>query len=496
MGNNLSSGKNYEKARQYGEIIIQTEKTDFFPGEAIKGNVYLNLLKPYQGNKLTLKFKGREFTHWVDSVSRTRRRADGSSETYHEDVHRKQEAKTHDTEVTMYSWQGMQILPGQFTFPFNMILPPKLAGTFFQKRHRLLADISYHLEAVLTPINKSHPKLKFKHKINIYEAPTMIAQTQDFIKPTLLTSCCCCNKGQSILHSSFQKNVYIPGEIANVQIELDNRGSEADCSRITLSLRQKLKLRAFSHTTQKEFIIVSLDIEGVKAKQQGQSRIVNLNLPPSEQNSLWIINSQGGSEKIILQQNEGSNTINPTSHGTLIESEFFLNVTATMNGCCTTSPRITIPIDINAPILQPIIYQAPVGWNPQVMDVYNMSYGISNANLNMNLNQNSIGNNMIVAENYPQQTNYSQQNNGFNNQNNGFNSQNNGFNNQNNGFNNQNNQFNNQNNEFNNQNNGFNNQNTGFNNQNTGLNNQNNGFNNQNTGFNNQNYSGPDYIKM
>jgi len=222
------------------------------------------------------------------------------------------------------------------------------SNIFPEKKHRFLADITYHLEAILHPLSPNQPKLKYKHKIAINEPPTMLAQTQNLSKTTALSSWCC-SKGSANLFCSFQKNVYVPGEVANVQIELDNRSSQLTCTSINFRLKQVVKLRTHQHETERTIDIVTRQVPGVAASQMGARQIISLNLPAAEETSLWLLKSQGDFEKVILSEYGHSDGLCPTTHGKLIKSEFYLDVNCNMDGCCSNLPDISIPVDIHAP---------------------------------------------------------------------------------------------------------------------------------------------------
>ena len=49
-------------------------------------------------------------------------------------------------------------------------------------------------------------------------------------------SCCCIDKGVSKIQCYFEKNGYSPGEQAKIYCILDNRGSLADITRVTVKL--------------------------------------------------------------------------------------------------------------------------------------------------------------------------------------------------------------------------------------------------------------------
>lgn len=49
-------------------------------------------------------------------------------------------------------------------------------------------------------------------------------------------SCCCIDKGVCKIQCFFEKNAYMPGEQAKIYCILDNRGSLADVTRVTVKL--------------------------------------------------------------------------------------------------------------------------------------------------------------------------------------------------------------------------------------------------------------------
>lgn len=64
MGNSSSKKHFAIPASHYGGIFAKPEKTHFFPGETLAGQIYLNLQNVYPGTKLMIGFKGHEFATW------------------------------------------------------------------------------------------------------------------------------------------------------------------------------------------------------------------------------------------------------------------------------------------------------------------------------------------------------------------------------------------------------------------------------------------------
>jgi len=208
MGAEITRGKSWQLAERYGQIFTITDKPSYINGETVTGKVYLNLMAPYPGNQLFVKLKGREFVHFAEE--RQEQRPDGQMETIH--IHRNEVIKIIDYKFPVYQWGNL--MPGQFIFPFQFVLPSNLPATFFQQGRKYIADVSFFLSGQLEPSAFGEPKLKHKARFVVREAIKAPVGQVSSSKTTELTNCCCQAKGSNKLDVTFEKNCYRPGEVA------------------------------------------------------------------------------------------------------------------------------------------------------------------------------------------------------------------------------------------------------------------------------------------
>mmetsp|Transcript_97593 Transcript_97593/g.146234 ORF Transcript_97593/g.146234 Transcript_97593/m.146234 type:complete len:82 (+) Transcript_97593:53-298(+) len=62
MGNYQSNSTSNNSS---GQIFIKTNKSFYYPGDQVEGEILLNMIKYIPGHNLVLKIKGREQT-WVN----------------------------------------------------------------------------------------------------------------------------------------------------------------------------------------------------------------------------------------------------------------------------------------------------------------------------------------------------------------------------------------------------------------------------------------------
>jgi len=413
MGADGSKGKRFQEANRYGQLYVQTDKSTYFGGETVTGKVYLNLFVPYPGNQLFLKLKGREIVYFVHQ----------RAENYHTHENGRQVTKTrhidelyqehHDVikmMVPIYSWATL--MPGQYTIPFAFMLPGHLPSSFFQEGHRYLGAINYRLEAILEPSFKNDPRLKCKQPFVVRQPLKNAQQGSTHEITTQLKTCCCMAKGTNILKAQFEKNFYAPGEIAQVIMQLDNANGQIDSTRISFKLKQKVHLTARGKTENKNLTKVQRDLPGVKAGGASDSSLIAINLPSFQGGDYSKIKTFSMTQ-YLLNLKEDNAILNPATRGRLITSEYYLEVSAPMSGCCANTPSITCPVEIYYPEIQFAAVTMPNNWAPQEVGLVNVAFGGSQQlpqpgmNININADPNQMMNNQMggMNVNFSVQTN-------------------------------------------------------------------------------------------
>jgi len=362
IGSDDARGRNYVNAAEYGHLYIQTEKNIYNPGDTITGNIYLQAYQEISAGQIILKLKGKEVIHLSESDLTT-----------HSNplVKREREA-----------FRGPPFTKGQYVFPFNFLLPENIPGTFFQQGFNFIASITYYLEATIRLVLIMEPKIKYKHRFVVTQVPKSITGEEGEIR-TNMTSCCF-SKGFNVLSVRPEMNSYYAGDIAQIAIALDNTQCGLNNRRITANLFQRLTLRFPNKTFERTYVKVERDLEGVPARRTKQNELTAMNLLPPQSGDYWDIKTAANDTSLrqyLKTQHfenieDPSKSMNSTVRGTIITSEYFIEVRCEMEGFCVNHPELTVPIELAYPISKETAQSWPPNWNPQIMNNTNIGKSI------------------------------------------------------------------------------------------------------------------------
>ena len=365
MGSDHSKSKKPCNFAEYGQIYLQTDKITYEVGETVTGKISLNLFKRFPGKFLQIKFKGKEVVHLV-LLQQT---GDLLSNVDYRD-----ENRIIDETVKAYSWS--EVLPGQYVVPFSFMLPAKLPSSFHQEARRYFADITYKIEAVLEPDVAGGPRPKYKQAIVIRQ-PIQKLKPNKAGKTVIETnSCGCCSTGTIELNAKFDKTYYSPKETAEILISIDNTKGKIDNECVLLSLKQILQLKAKSQNSNITHTKVRECLTGVNAGEALKEIKVTLPLPPFKGGDATQLD-QKGVHKYILTLPTDNLTLNSSTKSKLITSEYYLDISCPMQGCCTTTPAITCPVEIYSSSFTIITPTFPANWQPQGLHQVNLAMPIS-----------------------------------------------------------------------------------------------------------------------
>jgi len=79
------------------------------------------------------------------------------------------------------------------------------------KRDRTLAEIYYKIEAEIVPSDTRLPKLKHKMKVPVRESSLTEERSQEMHIDHQLKTCCCINKGKTLITAYLENSKYVPG---------------------------------------------------------------------------------------------------------------------------------------------------------------------------------------------------------------------------------------------------------------------------------------------
>ena len=230
MGTIESKSLNHSQAYQlFGDIYLHLEnnRKSYFPGELVRGTVYLNLKKEYPGHSIYLELKGEETISSpkidqqipVEEGSPTRERSPTREKSRKDIIIRTDDmfktiCKHLNATLTVYEFPENKIPAGQYAFPFEFTLPHKLPASYFFAKQQLLAEVKYKIHTYIEPALQNEgqqPKLKHKHKIIILDPPLVYDESKLATSEIGKLSCCCLLKGKLSLRLVMQKRSFLLG---------------------------------------------------------------------------------------------------------------------------------------------------------------------------------------------------------------------------------------------------------------------------------------------
>lgn len=229
-------GNDHCKQFKHGSIVIRTNEPHYYPGDTISGEVYLSLAKAFEGNRLTIKIKGKEKCQFETEETH----GTGENRTTHH-VMRYGKAEFYRHKLPLFTFYEDWVQPGQYTFPFCFKLNDILPSTFYFTEGRTMAKIYYHMKVELNPKHKDDETLDSETPIIIRPRP--LPNNAKFLQRDVhLYKFCCLSAGHMELKCLFDKDSYCPGETAVGEVEMDNSHGSIDIEYMQFMLKNQISL--------------------------------------------------------------------------------------------------------------------------------------------------------------------------------------------------------------------------------------------------------------
>jgi hypothetical protein len=333
-------------------IYIHTEKQQYYAGEVVSGQVTLSVVQPLHVDGIYLKISGSEMTEFDAARSRTVRDSHDPQKTRVETYTvRVDDCHTFfRRRYCIYSTKST-LSGGNFVFPFQFQLDPKLPGTFEicnkrQYSRHLQASVGYQVKAEVAVPGLLKPNLYHSQEILINEPLRSMLMSSDTLKEAKVTFLCCIPKGTVTMSANIDRNAYSPGETVQLHLIVDNSESQVDLEAFTLKLRKDLSVRAGSDTYSAGGTVIKSSSPGVKAGERAD-RYIQLSLPHEAE---------------------------PSTRSKLIDCEYELNVVLKV----PWSPDVITKQAVQIVAAQRQDYvahlQYPPNWEPSVMPMCNLQH--------------------------------------------------------------------------------------------------------------------------
>lgn len=278
---------------KHGGIMISFDNSHAYSGDTVTGNIYVDMLRPFECTTLELTIEVQEYSRFYKDVhvnkpvttthvssyphaspntqlkleSNISNNGHGNSSSVSMKIGGNVNSQTHTstvtTNVTTIEKQLCQAFRtlfknsfivsqmqtnfmglGQYSYPFSFVLPNHLPGSFEYYDIENSAYIKYVVSArlissygLLHDISTSSI-LIVRQQIDNFNYPKRLTDTQT------IRSWCFFNKGVSTLNLSYPKNHYCPGEKVEVECEIQNTMCSVAATGITIELFQSITLKA------------------------------------------------------------------------------------------------------------------------------------------------------------------------------------------------------------------------------------------------------------
>ncbi|CAD8213684.1 unnamed protein product [Paramecium pentaurelia] len=353
MGNNETSHSKKKKsgisASQFGDIFIKTDKPYYFSGEVVLGNIYLNVIRDgFPGCGVYLRVLGKEKCKWTETSTSTSTDSEGNTSESTTTYTYTGKSYIYQHKLELHNFESPSLPLGQFVFPFQFQLFSHLPGSYYEKD---LAQISYKVKAAVLSKKSSYNCIINSQRLIIREP---IRQNKKPLNGQMLVhsqDCCFPSDGACHVNCSIDKLNYLPGDVAYLQINIDNSSLDEQVNSISIILLNTLTLT--DDQGRQKFqneIVAQKQIQGVPSRSKDKKNV-----------------------QFILQNNKSPQEIQPSANGRLVNSVYSLQIKVNLDSdsCCgKEDPSIDFPIQIVAlvPQIDPIIEEPP-NWNPQIFDI-------------------------------------------------------------------------------------------------------------------------------
>ncbi|KAL4446088.1 hypothetical protein ABPG74_021627 [Tetrahymena malaccensis] len=354
------SSSNVDKRRQVkGGILIKLQKTAFSSNETIEGQICINLEEPFQGHILKINLQGFEETHF-SYIGQHRVGQHVTIKT----IHAKGYNEFVDFSIPVYDFAlGYQdpafvIQPIQAVIPFQLTVADKLPSSlnyFFDSNNN--CNLKYQLvaslistEANVRPITGIQ-EIYIGQSIPTYQLPNSTNTVEEPI------SCWCCTSGQIKYNVNLSSRQLCPNSQGEVDLDIDFSQYSNKVNGLKITLKGDLVIKADNTEKVKTFEVLvkeqDVNVNSINFKQK-----VQIPIPGN---------------------------VHLSCMGTLINLKYKLIITPKIDSCLMISeckphiidvvinPTNNLIYDIkNMPQL--INYQAPLNWNPVMLQPTQPSY--------------------------------------------------------------------------------------------------------------------------
>jgi len=359
-------------------VYLQTGQASYAAGEIITGNAYLYITSMYPAHEVEIKIKGKERTKWRERIVRYEQEPNGQNREIVEIIKHRGDKSISQRSVPIFMFPPGQSIVGQFIFPFQVNIDDTSPGSFMFIDHQNFtkAKIQYSISVVVKPHDTHNFKeMKFSQRLIVRQKmPAVMGVGTVDTQTKNLTTWCCFSQGPSTIKTSFERDTYLPSEVAKALCEIDNGKCKLRIIGTTCRLTQTVELEDDNRNRKKiTNVVSSATYPGLGSGDNtfGSPQLMELLLSDQK-----IQVNERKSKPLKPEDRAMAEMLQGSTQGHKIQCRYHLEVIPSYEGClcCSDGPRSSILLNIIPP--PPInwgMVQAPQGWNPNVQAVFNVT---------------------------------------------------------------------------------------------------------------------------
>ena len=207
-----------------GNIQLQTAHPFYEPGNTINGLIYIEITEAVEASHIELEIKGGEKHSFIRFWQEQEGEGDDTRWVErHEKLKHKKKFLEYKNRV--FDIQGGVLNPGIYSVEFMTELPHNIPSSLHFKdkhsREEPKAKVKYHIKATLHTYDHSH-SMKYKQVLIIREKPVNLVVGDAQSETSQIKTWCCIDQGTSTMSSVFNKNVFMPNEVAEGLVKVNN----------------------------------------------------------------------------------------------------------------------------------------------------------------------------------------------------------------------------------------------------------------------------------
>jgi len=332
-------------------IYMDIDRPYVVSGQMLSGNIYLNITKAdgFQSKGIFLQLEGEEMVRFEEEVTDTYDNDGDGNTAERRTVVRHDKREFMDMKIPIHMYREL-LMPGQYTYPFSILIPQGLPGTFYESDNNpnrggrdYQCYVRYKLQCECDSSGFLSRDIEYEKPIVMLENPLSAIEQPTVEHTAAVMFCCCIPKGDVHIKATFDKNAYRPGEMAYIVVDVNNE-SESDVDEINAKLMRRLSMRADGHRKEHTELMREVTIPGVPAGEKKEE--IRVQLP------ITYENRRGGDY----------DEVRPGVNSRMITCSYYIMVECSVPMAPDISLNLPVTIYSAAPeYVQP---QAPPGWSP------------------------------------------------------------------------------------------------------------------------------------